>query len=482
MSIPPQATPSHPEELDEFAFLPAHRLLDAIARGEVSSQEITGHYLDRIATSTLNAVVEVDVDGALATARRVDAARAAGRPVGRLAGLPVTVKDAIDVAGLHVTSGSIALSAETSVADATAVRRLRDAGAVVVGKTNVPPFCADIQTSNDVYGTTTNPWDSRYTPGGSSGGAAAAVADGLTAWDLGTDIGGSIRIPAHFCGVYGLKPSYGVVPADGYVDRIGPRSRTIDINVFGPLARDPADLSLALDVLTTDPAEVGWFPRLAVPPRRTLRVAAWFDDPECEVDQEYVGLLDVYADRIADHGVRVSRARPPVDFAEQMQLYMDLVLAATYYHRDEQWQRSESARHGFWLERNEARLRLRDLWHRWFAQYDVLLCPVAAIPSLRRDETGTFFDRTVMVNGRSRTHADAVSWCGLIGSIGLPSVVAPIGFTSSGLPVGVQIVGDYLHDRTAVAFAEVAQQAGFTYQRPEWRGPDPVAPTGVRGQ
>lgn len=446
--------------MDEREFWTATRAAAAIRAGDATSAELTELYLDRIAASTINAVVTVDGDGARQAAADADARVRSGAPLGPLHGVPITVKDCIGTAGLRTTGGSPTLAEHVPVRDAEAVSRLRRAGAVILGKTNLPEFAGDIQTTNPVFGATANPWNHDYTPGGSSGGSAAAVAAGLAALDLGSDIAGSIRIPSHFCGVYGLKPTLGIVPTDGYYDHAGLGLLENDINVFGPLARGPDDLDLALDVLRTTSGP-GWRSELAPVPDRPLRVAAWFDDPDCRVDARYIALLEQFAARLAANPSieSVSAGRPPIDFAEQFQLHLDLVLSAIAYNMPDEWSVTPAGSHRFWLERHQRRLQLRAVWTEWFQSFDVLLCPVVAMPNLARADDGDFATRTTVINGEQRPYMSTVGWCGLIGVLGLPAVVAPIG-TVDGMPAGVQIVAGRFGDRIAIEVARKAAGLG----------------------
>src|SRR6266540_79829 len=263
----------------------AGRLAAAIAAKEVGSRELLDLYLDRIdrLNPPLNAVVTLDVDRAREAAAVADEAAARGDSHGPLHGLPITVKDAIEVGGIRSTGGAVELSGHVPAQDGVAVARLKAAGAIVFGKTNVPRWSGDLQTYNEIFGTTNNPWDTSRGPGGSSGGAATAVACGFTGFELGTDIGGSIRIPSHCCGVFGLKPSFGVIPQRGYLDHVGGGSTDADINVFGPIARSADDLELLLGVLAGPEPERAEAWRLDLPASdaRTLgefRIGTWLDD------------------------------------------------------------------------------------------------------------------------------------------------------------------------------------------------------------
>ncbi|TDV57512.1 amidase family protein [Actinophytocola oryzae] len=435
----------------EPAHAGARELARAVATRSVSSRELVGGYLDRITRSELNAVVTLDAERALATAAALDDETARGERRGPLHGVPVTVKDAIATEGLRTTGGSPSLASHVPDSDAPAVAALRAAGAVVVGKTNLPEWCGDIQTYNEVFGTTRNPWDLDRTPGGSSGGSAAAVAAGLTGFDLASDIAGSIRIPAHFCGVYGLKPSVGLVAGEGYVDHVGAGALPPDGNVLGPICRTADDLALVLDVLASAPAPT-------VGSLRECRVATWLDDPSCRVGSESAAVLGRAVSALAGAGARVSAPTPPSGFDELFELHLDMVLAAVAYNLPEDGVPPATATHRGWLARAEDRAVARQVWARWFEGYDVLLCPVTAMPAFPHDQDGDIGTRTLSVDGEDRPHMTTVGWCGLFSVLGLPTVVMPVGFTAAGLPVGVQVVASRLHDHTAVAFARLAAE------------------------
>lgn len=444
----------------------AHELAAALRLRHIGAEELLRCCLDRIERldGPVNSVVTLDADRALADARRADAETARGQSRGPLHGLPITVKDAIETAGIRSTGGAAEFADHVPARDATAVARLRAAGAIVFGKTNLPAWSGDMQTYNDLFGTTNNPWAPQLSPGGSSGGAAAAVACGLTAFELGTDIGGSIRIPSHLCGTFGLRPSTGLVPQDGYL--AGPRASRagLDINTFGPIARSAEDLGLLLGVLS-GPAEAdaaAWSLRLppGPGPLRDFRVGLWLDDPFCPVDAEYRSLLTALADRLADAGAQVRDSHPEVPFAEAFEIYWTLLSAANGLNEADADPPCPAPSHRRWLACDEERRRQRAVWRDWFTGFDVLLCPVLAVTGYPHDQTGTFATRSVAVNGRPRTHVDIARWTGLVGALGLPVAVAPVGATAAGRPVGVQIVADRWRDLTATRFAALA--AGLT--------------------
>lgn len=448
---------------------PAHasatELVRAISSSEISSRELLELYLRRIEDldGPVNSVVTLESVRARAEADRADADARRGHRHGPLHGLPITVKDALATAGIRSTGGARELADHVPSVDATAVARLRAAGAIVFGKTNLPRWSGDMQTYNEVFGVTSNPWDLATSPGGSSGGAAAAVACGFTAFEVGTDIGGSIRIPSHLCGTFGLRPSYGLVPQDGYLAGTTRGLAGLDPNVVGPITRSAEDLNLVLDVLagpsTAD--AVAWHVSLPpAKPRDRLRVGLWLDDPFCAVDSEYHAILTRLADRLSEAGIDVVDSRPDVSFQDSFEAYWTLLAAANGLNE------SSPLTHAEWLKVNDRRLEQRRAWSRWFERFDALLCPVLAVSSYPHDHTGTFATRTVPVNGGPRTHVDIARWTGLIGALGLPVAVAPAGQTSTGKPVGVQIISGRWHDRTAVELAAVVAEVSGGHRPP----------------
>jgi amidase len=461
---------------DDFGLAPAVTQAAAIRERTISSRELLELYLRRLEriNPRLNAVVTLDADRAMAAAETADAAtmRAAAEEggagngrLGPLHGLPITIKDAIETAGIRSTGGATELTDHVPAADAPAVARLKAAGAIVFGKTNVPRWSGDIQTFNDLFGVTNNPWDRTRTPGGSSGGAAAAVAAGLTSFELGTDIGGSVRIPSSYCGVFGHKPSFGIVSQRGYLDRVGGGRIDPDINVFGPLARSIEDLSLLLGMLAGPNADDALAWQLQLPePRHTdlsrYRIGVWLDDPDAPVEKELVTITTAAATSLAEAGAEVEEARP-VAMADAKRLFLDLILPAISVGLDPGIGETLGGSHRAWLYRHEARAGMRQAWAEWFTRYDVLLCPVMPMVAFPHDHSGTMNDRIVTINGQLGSQAETLAWTGLIGVVYLPSTVVPVGRTAAGLPVGVQVVGPYLEDRTALWVAgRLAEVAG----------------------
>src|SRR5215475_5331242 len=317
--------------MTQLPFRSATELAAAVRGKEVSSAELLECYLDRIEelNPALGAVVTLDAEGARREAAEADGRLARGAEVGPLHGLPVTVKDCLETAGMRTTCGAPELAGYVPEKDAEAVGRLRRAGAIIVGKTNLPVWASDCQSYNELFGTTNNPWDATRTPGGSSGGAAAAVAAGLSALELGSDLGGSLRIPAAWCGVYTLKPSFGIIPVDGHIPPPPGMPAEVDIGVLGPLARSAADLDLCLAVLAgPDPVEAtAWRLELPAAPARDVgewRVAVWPEEPGWPVDRPVAERLGAAAAALAAAGMRVEEARP-VDLDESLDVAQRLI-------------------------------------------------------------------------------------------------------------------------------------------------------------
>jgi len=458
---------------DSIATLPAVELAAGIRSGKFTSRELLELYLDRVdrLNPPINAVVTLDAERARTAADEADAALARGDDVGPLHGLPITIKDAIETEGIRSTGGAVELTDHVPTHDAPAVARLKEAGAIVFGKTNAPRWSGDIETFNEIFGGSNNPWNVDYITGGSSGGSAAAVAAGLTSFELGTDIGGSVRIPSHCCGVFGLKPSFGVVPQRGYLDHVGGGTTDADVNVFGPIARSADDLDVLVNVLASPAPEhaPAWRIELPPPDKNALdefRIGVWFDASECPVDAEYRAMLGATADALSDAGAKIDDGHPPVDFGEQIGLFFRKVGAAVSVSAPDEAAEVMAGSHRSWLRADEQRAALQRVWARWFEEYDLLLCPVLAVPPFPHHREGNIMERVIVVDGQSRSIGSTISWLGLIGVVGLPSAVAPIGRTAAGLPVGVQLVSPYLHDRRSVQAAKLVGEITGGYQVP----------------
>lgn len=475
------------------ATAPATEILAALRAGRVTSESLVAAALARVAAVNprLNPVVAVDADGALAAARAADAAARAGRFLGPLHGLPVTVKDCFEVAGLPATNGAPELAAHRPARHATAVQRLVGAGAIVLGKTNVPLYSSDLQTFNDLHGTTRNPWDPARTPGGSSGGAAVALATGIAALELGSDFAGSLRVPAHATGVCALKPGPGVVPTGGMLWP-GPGVRRVpDLAVAGPLARSVADLALALDVLAGPAGADAAAWTLALPPARSparaLRVAAWLDDPLCPVDPAVGAVLEAVCAGLEAQGVALDRAaRPALDAAAAFRDFFALLygeMSAGFpepvYRAFGRAARAPAAEwtplaampaavtqsHRDWLAASERRMGHAAAWDAFFGDHDALLAPVAPTTAALHDPR-PFEQRTVRLGGRDFPYMQQAYWCALATVAGLPAVALPAGLAADGLPVGLQVIGPRHGERTALALAALAETVTGGFRAP----------------
>ena len=471
--------------MSDIAFLPALELARRIKNKEIGCVEVLDHHLARLErhNPALNAVVVLDVERARKRAQAADAALARGESWGPFHGLPITVKEAFDVAGLATTWGAPQFKDNVATGTATVVQRLIDAGAIVYGKTNIPFRLTDWQTFNPLFGTTNNPYDTRRAPGGSSGGAAAALAAGLTSLEVGSDIGGSIRNPAHFCGVCGHKPSYGIMSKDGF-SLPGAHAET-DIDVVGPLARSVADLEQAVSLMAGPNTFDAKAWRIELPaPRATrledFRVAVMLDDQCCEVDRSITGRIQGIADQLGRLGARVDdRARPAIDTRKGFALFVQLLRGVTTSVLSEEEHaalRAEAEKltpdddsymargaraavqtHREWFAANEARHEMRKRWAAFFEDFDVVLCPVAARAAFPHDQERPRPARRIEVNGHEIDYNDQIFWAGFFGVSYLPSTVIPMGLTDEGLPVGLQIVGPYLEDRTTLAMAALLE-------------------------
>ena len=469
----------------DIPFQSASALASLIRRRKIGCAELLELYLARVEkyNPALNAIIATDLEGARKRARAADRALARKKPWGPLHGVPMTIKESYDVVGMPTTWGVPELKDNFPTGNALAVDRLLAAGVVLFGKTNVPLYLADYQSYNAIYGTTNNPWDLSRAPGGSSGGSAAALAAGLTGFEAGSDIGSSIRNPAHYCGVFGHKPTWGIVPPRGQT--LGRMSQS-DISVIGPLARSADDLETGLQVMA-GPDEIdgaGYRLTLAKPRQKAVRdykVAVMLTDAVSEVDAEVQARVEAVADFLAKKRARVSdRARPDVDTAEAQRVFIRLLRAATSGRQtDEEFAKTvEAAKslspaddsyyarmlranmltHRDWLAASEARHQMRWKWAEFFREYDLLLCPAAASAAFPHDQKGERYQRTIEVNGRRVPTTDQLFWAGYSGMVYLPSTVAPAGFTKSGLPVGVQIIGPHYGDLTCIHMARLLER------------------------
>lgn len=459
----------------------------ALAAGDVGSEELLDAQLDRIEQldGAIGAVVALDVERARERARAADAERARGGSWGPLHGLPMTIKDAYETEGLVTTSGAPELADHVPTRDADAVALLKAAGAIVFAKTNLPLYAGDMQTSNEVHGTTSNPWDLTRTPGGSSGGAAAAIAAGMTLLELGSDIGGSIRNPSHYCGVFGHKPSFGAVPHRGHIPPGPGLLHETDLGVMGPMGRSTADLVLGMDVLTS--RGVRGVPGAALPaaPDRLrelsdLRIGVWLEDPFLPTDAAVLAVLERAVGVLGDGGATlVHDVRPATPLADAHPLYASLLagaLSASYpdgvidavreiaaaTDPEDRSAGTEMVRglvqsHRDWIAADERRVGIKAEWAQVFEAVDVVIAPVTPVTAPRHDTAIPMDQRTITVNGAERSYMDQLVWAGVATMPHLPATAVPAGVAADGLPVGFQIIGPELGDRTTLRVAALAE-------------------------
>lgn len=470
-------------------------MAEALANGAISSEELVAVHLDRIrqANAAVNAVVTLDIDGARLRARESDARRAAGKPLGRLDGMPMTVKDSLLTAGLRTTSGATELKDHVPEEDAASIGRLKAGGANIFGKTNMPAWAEDIQTSNSLFGLTRNPWNLDHSPGGSSGGSAAALAMGFTPLEVGSDIAGSLRIPAHACGVYAHKPSLHLVPDRGHVPPPPGILGSTDLAVVGPMARTAADLGLLFEILADSSGDQapGWTPRLA-PARhagiRHYRVAVWIDDPRLAVDQETRGMIEDVGRTLEKEGATVDfKARPFQDTAQVVDAYLDLVLPflgesvgsdelaqmqpAALTAPARQYVDRLSSNRGMsaaaYRSAKAVQAQVVSEWARFFREHDVVICPVMPGAIGRHDVNRPSWRRTREIEGREIAYWDQALWCGALASFAfLPATARPVTMSGLGVPLGLQIVGPFMEDRTTLRFAELTDSLFGGYKAP----------------
>jgi len=473
-------------------FRSAKQLVSMIRRKKIGCLELLDLYLERIEryNSKLNAIIFMDVEAARKRAKAADRAMRKGNVWGPLHGVPMTIKESYNVVGMPTTWGIPQFKKNYPKKNAVAVDRLLDAGAVLFGKTNVPYSLADWQSFNDIYGTTNNPWDISRVPGGSSGGSAAALAAGLTGLEAGSDIGASIRNPAHYCGVFGHKPTYGVVSPRGQA--LPGVVALTDISAVGPMARSADDLALALDVMAgpDDIDGAGWKLNLPKSQKKNLRdfkVAVMYTDSEADVDGQVQQQIRKIVDFLKKQKVKTDeKARPNFDAKRAYRNYVQLLRAATVKRlsleefkqnldamesvdaADDSYPaqiiRAQTMYHKDWLHLNEDRHHMRLAWADFFRKYDVLLCPAAATTAFPHDQEGERWERMIMVNGKPQPSTTQLFWAGYSCNFYLPSTVALAGVADDGLPVGVQIVGPQYGDHTCIHFASLLEREyqGFT--------------------
>ena len=465
--------------------------LQALDSKRISAVELLDAAIARynVVNPKINVVVTTDIERARARAAVVDELRMKGESPGPLAGLPMTIKDCLDVEGMPASCGVAALLKRPGH-DAAAVAKARQAGAVIWGKTNLPVMVADWQSYNPVYGATNNPWDIKRGPGGSSGGAAAALATGITALEIGSDIGGSLRVPASFCGVFAHKPTHGLVSQRGHVP---PPPGTVaegDLNVVGPMARSVRDLRLLLSVIADGPIGA------KAPPAdlKGLRIGVWAQEPDFPLDPECAAAIAGFASALADQGAVVQPIRP-TETKPLMDAYTVLLLSllgrgqppgaqramrrmrgAVQIMRglrmpDPAWAAqvmAYTATHAEWLSANEVRARIGERMKALFEQFDTIIAPATPVCPFPHDHS-PFNKRSLSLSDGTRIpYRSMLNWIALATACGLPATAIPIGPLANGLPFGVQVIGPRGGDSRTLAVAEAIELAfgGFTAPPP----------------
>ena len=485
-------------------------LLDATAQlqllhaGRISALELLDAHVARSKklAESLNAVIRTDIEGARLRAQGFDERRTAFvtgggdiRDLNPLDGLPMTVKDTFDVDGLAASAG-VASLANHPAGDADAVGRAKTAGANVWGKTNTPPMAADWQTAGRDYGVTNNPWDETRTPGGSSGGAAAALAAGITPLEIGSDIGGSLRVPASFCGVYSHKPTFGLVSQKGHVPPKPGWAAERDLNVVGPMARSARDLRLLLSILSPSPIAAKANPADLV----GLKVGLWVDEPEFHLDPQVRASVLRFAGALAQAGAHVEPVETPlhVGFLLEVQRLLLLSVVASDLPPAQQaklqmrrWQAqvalkfgadpngwaadamASAATHREWLEADNARARMAEAIGLAFSIHDVILAPATPVVAFPHDHR-PFRKRTLAMSDGSRIPYFALrQWIALASTLGLPATTVPVGITAEGLPIGVQIIGPAGGDSKTLAVAQACEDEIGGFVAPPPKKPPP---------
>ncbi len=479
----------------EIIFKTATELADQIKTKQISSVELTQAYIDQIERfdDKINAVPVRRFDQALKEAQQADEALAKGDIQGPLHGVPMTIKESYVMKDTPSTWGDPANKDNFSDKDGLIVSRFKSAGAHFLGKTNVPLDLADFQSYNEIYGTTNNPWNLEHTPGGSSGGSAAATAAGFSGLEAGSDIGGSVRTPAHYSGVFGLKPTWGIVPMAGHEVIEGVPDA--DVSVCGPLARSAEDLALAISIMAgpTDRESVGWSLTLAeqdISSLKDMRVVLWPTDDLAPVDAETQERVHLIGDILSKLGAKVSdTARPDFDIRKSHDNYLSLTNAVMSSAKsveavariqetvdnldpadgsqDAVNMRAAVMLHRDWIRHDFRREKFRRAWDEFFQDWDIVVCPQSTAPAIKHDHR-PFSERTMTVDGEERAYGEHIFWAGLPNNTYLPSTCFPTGLSKDGLPIGIQAFSPSYRDYRTIEFARLITQEMGGFSAPEW--------------
>lgn len=445
---------------------PAHVLAELLRARRLGAVELLDLHLARIQrhNPALNAVVGIDDGRARAQAIAADAASVRDDRRGRLHGLPMTLKDSYAVAGMRTTCGHEPLRDHVPDTDATIVARLKAAGAIILGRTNVPTLVDDFQTDNPIFGRTNNPWALDRTPGGSSGGAAAALAAGLTPLEVGSDLGGSIRLPAHFCGVYGLRPTDGRVPGTGHIPPLPGAPRGVrSMQAYGPMARHLDDLELALRVIAgpdgidpdVAPVELA---AASLPDPGALRLVVAPAFGGVPVAREITSAIRRLVDGMASAALRIEERLPTIDFDEADHLRRQLArLVNGVFGPDAEEVPAEQRAAAWYLRAMDRRDAYSAAWEEFLADVDAFICPVAMTVAFPHVRTGD----PVAVDGTAVSYWSISHYTGAFNFSGHPALAVPLGISTDGLPFGIQLVGRRWSELRLIGVARILERMGL---------------------
>lgn len=444
-----------------FSRMTAREMSAGLRKRSFSAIELCDAAIARIEAldSNINAVVVRDFERARADARAADMAIGKGefKP---MTGVPMTVKESFDLRGYPTTWGMEVHREHVAREDALAVQRLKAAGAIVLGKTNVPPVLADWQSENPIYGRTRNPHALELSAGGSSGGSAASVAMGYVPVEIGTDIGGSVRVPAAFCGVYGHKTSHGVIPLGGHQPGGFPGAATL-LGVAGPITRSAADLETVLDAVAGPDAESP-ANKLALPlPRHgrlgSFRVFLLDHHPVAQADSDVLGAMERLADQLVKEGASVARQSSLLpDIGASWRTYQAM-LHTIITRGDPTNTRAPISAHD-WFGLLDDQLRIRRQWADFFRHFDIVLAPAFGTAAFPHTQEADWRKRPLPIDGEPSKFGDQLGWAGIATVANLPSTAIPLGVNMAGLPISVQAIGPFLEDKTTIAFAGMVGQ------------------------
>lgn len=469
--------------VSEIPFMSLNQLSEIIKTQQVSCSEILEIFLNRVKkyNPIINAVIVLNEENARRRAKEADKALLAGEIWGDLHGVPFTIKDAYEVKDMSMRSGSKQYEGYISDKSSDVAQKLLDAGAIIFGKTNLPYLAADWQTYNKIYGTTNNPWDINRSPGGSSGGSAAAVSSGFTPFEIGSDLNGSVRIPAHYCGVYGHRTTHGIVSFRGHVPGEPGDLSVPDLSVVGILGRSPKDLSMILDNIVGPVEEnrKGWTVTLPEPKEdKKYKVLAWLDDEFCPIDLEMKKVYMDLVEKLKQTNISVDIAKPQnYDLEEFSRLQITIsgcvvcssltwfqsiltriIIFALSFNRSNKVTRSKLYflkgmlfSHRKWEVTNEKKLQLQKKCRNIFNEYDIILAPVAPWTAFPHQQT-SWEKIKIVTDNVKRDYTEHVPWTSIATVLDLPATSAPVALSETGLPINIQVIGNKYMDKYTIDF------------------------------